>query len=67
MKGSYAFRAEPEMIKVIDEYRGDIPRSTLLRRAVVEYMQIHPEVKGRVMMAVSASASKAAAVEDLNL
>lgn len=55
---SYAFRAEPEIVKVIDQYRGDIARPTLIRRAVVEYMQIHPEIKGKSL--VAASASKAA-------
>jgi hypothetical protein len=52
---SYAFSAEPEIVKVIDDYRGDITRSTLIRRAVVEYMQVHPEIKGKGLMAASAS------------
>jgi hypothetical protein len=51
----YALRFNPEMIQEMDQYRGDITRSTLIRRAVVEYMRIHPDIKGRVMMAASAS------------
>jgi hypothetical protein len=66
MKAIYQFRAEPEMIKVVDQYRGDIPRSALIRRAVCEYMKVHPDANGKGFEAASASTSKAEAMEDLN-